>query len=94
MMDITIQRDEAGHRFIADLDGQVAELRYAEHDAGTVDFHHTFVPAELRGGGIAGALTGHALDWARASGKKVLPSCPYVAAYVRRHPEYEDLVAK
>ncbi|MGD0483161.1 MAG: GNAT family N-acetyltransferase [Gemmatimonadales bacterium] len=92
-MDITIQRDEAGSRFVADVGGQVAELRYSERDANTLDFHHTFVPAELRGGGVAGALAAYALDWARASGQKVMPSCPYVAAYLRRHPEYADLVA-
>ena len=91
-MAITIQLDEAGSRFVADVDGKVAELRYREHDPDTLDFHHTFVPADLRGGGVAGALAGFALDWARASGQKVMPSCPYVAAYVRRHPEYADLV--
>ncbi|MEK7668955.1 MAG: hypothetical protein AAB409_09920 [Gemmatimonadota bacterium] len=40
-MDIAIRHDVAGHRFIADLGGQIAELTYVEHDAGTLDFHHT-----------------------------------------------------
>lgn len=92
-MDPVIQHDPAGHRFFADLSGKFAELRYAERDDATVDLHHTFVPPDLRGGGVAGALAAHALDWARASGHKVLPSCPFVAAYIRRHPEYADIVA-
>jgi len=90
-MDPVIRHDPEGHRFVADLDGKVAELRYAERDALTLDFHHTFVPPARRGGGVAGALAAYALDWARASGRKVVPSCPYVAAYLRRHPEYADL---
>ena len=92
-MDITIRHDEAGRRFVAERDGQPAELVYAEVDARTLDFHHTFVPPALRGGGLAGVLVAHALDWARASGRTVVPSCPYVAAYIRRHPEYADLAA-
>jgi len=92
-MDLVIRHDPAGRRFVAERDGQVAELTYREHDARTLDFNHTYVPAALRGGGVAGALAAHALDWARASGRKVVPSCPYVAAYLRKHPEYADLVA-
>jgi len=91
-MDIAIRHEETGHRFVAELGGEVAELTYVEYDAGTVIFDHTYVPATLRGGGVAGTLTAHALDWARASGRRVVPACSYVAAYVRRHPEYADLV--
>jgi predicted GNAT family acetyltransferase len=36
-------------------------------------------------------LTQHALEHARARGYRVVPSCPFVAAYVQRHPEYHDL---
>jgi predicted GNAT family acetyltransferase len=90
-MDTVIRHDEAGRRFVMERDGQIAELIYAEVDARTVDFHHTYVPPALRGGGLAGTLVAHALDWARASGHQVVTSCPYVAAYVRRHPEYAGL---
>ena len=91
-MDQVIRHDPDGSRFVAECDAQVAELRYAERDAATLEFHHTFVPPAFRGRGVAGALTAGALDWARASGRRVRPSCPYVAAYLRRHPEYDDLV--
>jgi predicted GNAT family acetyltransferase len=92
-MDLANRHDVEGRRFVADLDGQVAELTYRELDARTLDFNHTFVPAALRGRGIAATLGAHALDWVRASGRTVVPSCSYVAAYLRRHPEYADLVA-
>jgi predicted GNAT family acetyltransferase len=92
-VDYVIRHDEPGRRFTVDLDGQVAELTYRELDARTLDFNHTYVPAALRGAGVAGALAAHALDWARASERTVVPSCPYVAVFLRKHPEYADLVA-
>ncbi len=45
------------------------------------------------GQGIAGAITRHALDYSREQGWKVIPRCPYVVAWIKRHPEYQDLVA-
>jgi len=93
-MDQVIRHDPDGSRFVAECDKQVAELRYAERGPDTLDFHHTFVPPAFRGRGVAGALSAGALEWARATGRKVRPSCPYVAAYLRRHPEYADLIAE
>ncbi len=70
-----------GTAFIDYLDrGKVRTLTHAE------------VPVPLRGGGIAGRLTGGALDLARAEGLKVVPRCPYVATFIDRHPQYQDLL--
>ena len=55
-------------------------------------FTHTEVPMALEGRGIAAALVQAALDWARAEGLRVRPLCSYVAAYLRRHPEAQDLL--
>jgi predicted GNAT family acetyltransferase len=54
---------------------------------------HTEVPPRLEGRGIAAALVKAALDWARAEGLRVRPLCSYVAAYMRRHPQTQDLLA-
>jgi predicted GNAT family acetyltransferase len=54
---------------------------------------HTEVPPALEGRGIAAALVKAALDWARAEGLRVRPLCSYVVAYMRRHPETQDLLA-
>ena len=54
--------------------------------------HHTEVPPALQGQGLAGELVQAALDWARAQGLRVRPTCSYVAAYMRRHPETQDLL--
>jgi uncharacterized protein len=59
----------------------------------TITFTHTEVPKELEGGGVGGKLARFALDDARARERRVIPECPFIAAYIRRHPEYQDLVA-
>lgn len=78
-------------RFEVTVDGEVAFLGYTR-DAARVIYHTTRVPTALEGRGIAGQLTKHALDTARASGLKVVPGCSFVASYVARHPEYADIV--
>jgi predicted GNAT family acetyltransferase len=54
---------------------------------------HVEAPPALRGTGAAGRLMAGTLEHIRAAGLKIQPSCPYAAAYIRRHPEYADLVA-
>jgi len=54
--------------------------------------HHTEVPRALQGQGLAGELVQAVLDWARAQGLRVRPTCSYVAAYMRRHAETQDLL--
>lgn len=55
-------------------------------------FLHTGVPKEIGNKGIAAALAKHGLDYARRHAFKIVVYCPYVAAYLKRHPEYMDLV--
>jgi uncharacterized protein len=92
-MTAEITHDAEGGRFVTELDGQRAELGYRAEPGG-VRIDHVTVPAAIEGRGIAGALTRHALDWARREGFVVTPRCPYVAAWIARHPEYADLVAR
>lgn len=87
-----IRHDSARQRFTLDVDGAIAYITYREVDDRTLDLDHTFVPPALRGGGVASVLTEHALRYARGRGAKVVPSCPFVARYVERHPEHRDLV--
>ena len=55
-------------------------------------FSHTEVPPPLEGQGVASRLARTALDYARAEGLRVMPLCPFVAGFIRRHPEYKDLL--
>jgi uncharacterized protein len=70
---------------------QMAFLIYERED-GRINLIHTEVPQTLAGRGIGAALARTALDAARAQGMTVIPNCPFVAAYIRRHPAYLDLV--
>ncbi len=80
------------NRFATDIAGAEAYVAYRELGGRILDFHHTFVPPAARGGGIASQLTEHALRYARTGGFRVVPSCPFVAAYIGRHPEFRDLL--
>jgi predicted GNAT family acetyltransferase len=80
-------------RFELERDGLVAYLEY--NLAGKVlQLIHTEVPEALRGKGMASALAESALEWAREHEVKVDVICPTVAAYLKKHPEYSDLVIK
>jgi predicted GNAT family acetyltransferase len=78
--------------FVAEIDGRTAVCAY-RRDGDTLLLHHTEVPAALQGRGLAAALVQAALAWARAERLRVRPTCGYVAAYMRRHPDTQDLLA-
>lgn len=54
---------------------------------------HAEVPAALRGAGIGARLTRGTLELVRARGERIVPRCPYVVDFLRRHPDYRDLLA-
>ncbi|SOD71447.1 hypothetical protein SAMN05892883_0968 [Jatrophihabitans sp. GAS493] len=57
-----------------------------------VVFTHTRVSSEVSGRGVGGALARGALDAVRASGRRAVVVCPFIAAFISKHPEYQDLV--
>jgi uncharacterized protein len=91
MVDRGIRHNEAGHRFEAGEAPNLARLDY-RMSGHSVDMLHVEVPEEYQGQGLAGLLTLTALNWAREKGLKVIPSCPYVKVYLKKHPEFADLV--
>lgn len=91
-MPSAIIHNVAAKRFETTIAGRTAVLEYEERGEVLV-FTHTRVPGELRGRGIAVELTEAALRHARASGRRVVPVCSYVVAYLGRHREHGDLVA-
>jgi len=81
----------ARNRFELPVDGQLAHLDYRVAGE-TLVLVHTEVPAALGGRGLGSVLARAALDAARERGLKVRATCPFVAAYLARHPEYADLL--
>ena len=88
----SVRHDEARHRFVIEVDGKPAGFMQYRMRGDAYDLLHTEVEPEYEGQGLAGKLARFALDQARSSGRKVVPSCAYVAAYLERHPQDQDLV--
>jgi predicted GNAT family acetyltransferase len=89
--EVAVEHDAAAQRFVARLGGETAVLQYRRFPTRIV-FVHTEVPAAFRGHGVADTLAHAGLEYARAQHLTVVPLCPFVAAYIQRHPEYQELV--
>ena len=98
---MTVPRDDE-LRIVDDPDGQRYVARLGEELAGFIDYRlvrgrlifvHTEVDPAFEGRGIGARLAASALDDVRARGLTFSVKCPFIAAYLQRHPEYEDLRA-
>jgi len=87
---MSVHHNETEHRFELPIDGQTAVAQYTI-DGKVITLTHTEVPAAHRGQGVADELAEAALEYARASGLRVVPRCPFMARWLRRHPEYRSL---
>jgi predicted GNAT family acetyltransferase len=88
--DIIVEHEAAAHQFHARLNGMRAVLDY-RRAPGKIAFVHTEVPAAVRHQGVADALAHAGLEYARTEHLGVVALCPFVASYIRRHPEYQPL---
>jgi uncharacterized protein len=84
--------NKAQHRFELTVEGDIAFANYRLTPRAVV-ITHTETPRRLRGRGSASELITGALDLIRADGGKVIAGCDFVVDYLRKHPEYADLVA-
>lgn len=94
MADVIVTNDPEGGRYEAAVDGRTAGLLEHRREGDVVVMPHTEVFPEFEGKGIGSALARHALEDVRAHGLAVDPQCPFIAAYVRKHPEFQDLLAR
>jgi len=88
----TIHHNQAAHKFELVEENVTSVVEY-ELDGELMDITHTIVPDAVGGRGIAGELNKEALNTARQNGWKVRPTCTYTQAYIKRHPEFQDLLA-
>lgn len=86
-----ILNNESKSQFELTIDGHTALVTY-RIEPGRITFLHTEVPEALGGRGIAGQLAKHALDHAREQNLAVDAQCSYIAKYIQKNPEYQDLV--
>ena len=78
-------------RFELTLEGHTAFAEY-HLEPGVLVLPHTVTPPDLGGRGVGSALAEAALGYARANHLKVKPFCPFIAGYIMKHPEWQDLV--
>jgi uncharacterized protein len=89
---VSVRDNPADHRYELLVDGSVQGRIYYRDEPGVITLVHTEVAPELEGHGLGGRLVAGALDDIRARGLGLVPVCPFVVSYLRRHPEYSDLV--
>ncbi len=87
-----IRDDPENHRYVIEVDGQVAGVAVYHIRKGRYIFVHTEVGPEYEGKGLGSALARYALDEMRDRGETIVPICPFIASYIKRHPEYQELV--
>jgi predicted GNAT family acetyltransferase len=91
---VELRDDPEEDRYELLLDGQLrGYVDYRVHGQ-KISILHTEVDRALDGRGYGSRLARYALDDARTRGLRVLVHCPFVRTYVRRHPEYEDLLTR
>jgi predicted GNAT family acetyltransferase len=89
--DLRIVDDRIGQRYEARLGGRVVGFAEYRRVRGRIIFVHTEVDPAMEGKGIGGRLAAGALDDVRAQGLTFSVKCPFIASYVKRHPEYDDI---
>jgi len=92
--DVALSDNPAAHRFelrVGDIVAAYAKYNVLSH---ALLFTHTEVLPEFEGKGHGSRLARYALDSVRSRGLRAIPACQFIAGYLRKHAEYQDLVAE
>ena len=90
-----VTEDPDAGRFHMTLNGEpIGFLQYQRLSGSSMVLEHVEIDPRFEGRGLGGELTKAALDEFRARGVAVVPQCPFIARYIRTHPEYADLLAR
>ena len=92
MSDYEARDNAERHRFEIDLGDGTFAIAVYNLNAGKIIFTHTEVPEQHQGKGLGTLLIRTALESAREHGLRVVPVCPFFAAYMRKHAEVQDLI--
>ena len=90
---MSVEHDRDARRFTIAVSSGIAVLAYAPAGSDVLEFYSTYVPSADRGRGISASLVQAAIEYARVEGLRIIPTCWYVAQWLRHHPEHADLVA-
>ena len=92
-LDLELIKNEKNGLFEMNVDGNTAIIVYKEYP-GKIALLHTEVPATLEGRGVATAIIEKTLNYIELNNLKLIPLCPMVVAYLKRHPEWKRIVDK
>jgi len=92
MENLKVENNESKHRFEINLDEGTAFIQYTKPGEDVYNLYHTEVPPQFAGKGVGSSLAKGTLEYIKAEGKQIIPTCPFVAAYLKKHQEYLDLV--
>lgn len=84
---------EEGKQFRLQVEEAMAYIDFILNKHGTIFLTHTEVPKALEGKGIGKKIVEDALHYIEEAGWKLAPLCPFVAAYLKKHPEYSRILA-
>jgi predicted GNAT family acetyltransferase len=87
-----VRDDPDNHRYVLEVGGEVVGLAVYHLRGGRYIFVHTEIGPGHEGEGLGSILARTALDDVRDKGAKIVPLCPFISAFIRRHPEYEDMI--
>jgi predicted GNAT family acetyltransferase len=90
--ELTFVNDERRGRYHVLRDKRPIAFSEYELEPGRIVFTHTVVRPEFEGQGVGSRLAKHVILDARARDLRITPVCPFIRAYLRRHPEYESIV--
>ena len=90
-MTADLRNNTEKHRYELEIDGHIAFVVYRLGDD-AITLVHTEVPKELGGRGVGSTLVRKVLEAVRAAGLKIVPMCPFVSAWMAKHPEFDDLL--
>ncbi|GAA1847890.1 GNAT family N-acetyltransferase [Asanoa iriomotensis] len=92
-MESVVNDNPGKHRFEISADGEVAGFSAYRLRDGAITFTHTEIDPRFEGKGLGSKLARTVLDEARSRGLRVYAQCPFIAGYIDKHPEYQDLLA-
>jgi len=92
-MTCVVTKNEAAQRYELHVDGELAGIADYHEQGDALVFPHTEIDPRRRGQGLGAVLVQGAMDDVRPTGKKVVPSCWYVAQWLDENPTYKDLRA-
>ena len=91
-MEIEVSENKEKKRFEVSLEGKLALIDYIRAED-KMYLTHTEVPSEMEGKGIASSMVKQVFQQIRDENLKLVPLCPFVASYLKRHPEWKDILA-